>query len=357
MGAWQAGAANATELGLALCDASRRAFGIEHVNGRNAAFYPAPGIPLPLTTTITYERRPGADADSSRPLILLEATPAGRAPVWQAPLTVSALLEASAMWSEIITAFDTATADGLEHELPVLRDVQTLNEEYRREVYDPERRLYTSAATLLAARLKLSNAYDAFRIAGPLARISLNLTSDAFAALYVPDSWRAGSAEAVVQRLKQLRDPGFAFAMLAHHAPPLEPSADVRSWLDATCHAAGLCTTAAIEQAARLEMRSFIDGLGGPLRDVAVPLLELGLRNAEARNLVEPRSALIGISQGEETLWAPPLILGDGNVKRLKSVVQEPADLELLDISFNRAFEYERWLRTVASATDAATEC
>lgn len=151
------------------------------------------------------------------------------------PMTTTALLEATAVHTEIETERWC-----IDH-LPEERRATALDEmesKWFRKLYTPELGVYSAAVHWAANRLRLSTASEAYRKAAAVASVVLNLPESRFRDLTVPrkfSPWKDGNEHA-----KGRLELGYAYLLILSYADETLDALQGADWLDVLLNAAGL---------------------------------------------------------------------------------------------------------------------
>jgi hypothetical protein len=162
------------------------------------------------------------------------------------PLTAASLFEARAMATELEHLVSRKIAEFGQNKTKW----DSFNAEQQGMFYDVDLTIYSAPAHFLASRLNMSDPVPVYRLTAMLAWIALNVTDTLTLAINSPPGWDGvtGDAEALKERLVQVRDPGFLFFCLAAWAPPYDN--DDEAWIDACLERAGFPSRKVIEDAA-----------------------------------------------------------------------------------------------------------
>jgi hypothetical protein len=163
------------------------------------------------------------------------------------PFSVSALLEARAMAAEL--SMHVAAASKLPKDDALVEMAMASKLQIDR-LYDPRVAVYSAGAHLIGNVVGLRDAMRAFTLASQLAHVCLDLPSEMFPMLTVPDSfvpWKDRVPGAVAAR-----DRGFAFLVLTHHGADV-PTDEPAEWLEETVRRGGLPSLSEIRTASTEE--------------------------------------------------------------------------------------------------------
>ncbi|HLP85451.1 MAG TPA: hypothetical protein VK157_13970 [Phycisphaerales bacterium] len=169
------------------------------------------------------------------------------------PFSVSALLEARAMSAEMAVHLETASKLPEGERIFEMKMASNLQLD---RLYDPRLAVYNAAAHLIGNVIGIDDAIRAFKLASHLAHICLDLPSQLFNMLKVPNHFAAWKER--VPGAVAAGDRGFAFLVLAHHGADI-PTEEPAQWLEETVRRGGLPCLAEIKtksSAACAELRS-----------------------------------------------------------------------------------------------------
>ncbi len=241
--------------------------------------------------------------DEASPIVFTRFAHQHGAPVARVPFSVTALLEACALFAEeswrwaLIEDLDSTDARFLAR--------KELERDTLMRLYAPELAVYHVAVHLVANQLNIRNYRKALVAAENLSSLALNLPDDCFDALSVPDELHMTWGERARALLRN-RDRGFAFVLLSMTAPPL--GEDLASWHDEVLHAAGLPITRDAAHLVGIEAERLVDTLiDGPFSERARRLLSFGRARLAAQGVIGMPS-----TQGLDTTLLPPLGFADG---------------------------------------------
>ncbi|WP_046601798.1 hypothetical protein [Neorhizobium galegae] len=258
--------------------------------------------------------------DHQRPLLFVRFYGSGTLFIRQ-PMTVGALLETTATWSEIATGFEVAAtlmngADVVEKRL-IEKDLEIL-------LSDPDLTIYTAPVRMVAWFAKLDDFIQAYRVAASLAFVCLNLDKADFERLKPPEVMNAWGKWTYAA--KQNMDPAFAFACICISAGPWTADSTVESWVGGGLQASNLPADAEIRDKAI----AILEGKPKlPDTTWTLPthyLLSAGLESAKARSATFDPALTISLSIARK-LALPPLV---------------DSELEVGRLAFS-TFDYEIW--------------
>ena len=187
------------------------------------------------------------------------------------PLSVGALLETRAIFSEIVTGLQIIS--DTKEESSIVESV-IFGKELTELLYSPEFTTYTAPVHVLSARSHTRDPVLSYDLGSELAFISLNLTDELILRLHHPEGFRpfAGRRDAFIRN----KDRGYIFATLAFHAPEYTGQSQT-DYIERTLKAAGLPGKEEIYRHARSRIDEAVqlDGDQPPIR-VIKSLLGLG---------------------------------------------------------------------------------
>lgn len=151
------------------------------------------------------------------------------------PLSIAALLETTATWSELSTQFHTLSALG--------PDEQTVEEfflkrEYGERLYAPELSLYSAPVHLLAHYAKVQNPVIAYHLGALLSLVCLNLVGSHFRKMSIPTGLEAWGAR--VSAFKRTQSRPFAFMRICMNAPAWSEEITPIDWVNKALSNSGL---------------------------------------------------------------------------------------------------------------------
>lgn len=213
-----------------------------------------------------YEFNLQGHLDKDRPIFFVRFTDHHtRQDVARQPLTIGTLLEATAMWSEMLLGYECVQAMKPDE---AFVEASLVSREWNARIYDPSLTEYTAATHIICTTSKgKQDAFRGFEMAAILAHLVLNLPAECFDPIPHPPELLKSFGDAPI-KLIQNRNRGYAFAALAHLAPTRESGQSAREWLDTTLRLAGLPDRESILRQAELEISS------PPLLEVSGPYAE-----------------------------------------------------------------------------------
>jgi hypothetical protein len=230
------------------------------------------------------------------------------------PLTVGALLETLAMWSEMKTGLETIALLK-----PDERVVETglWTRRIIKYMYNPTLTEYTAPAHILSAGCGIGEVLSTYHHAALLAQIALNFPPRLLAKIQVE-----GFSEETNGAFRRFADPGFVYVALCRSAPASSPDADPAQWLDNTLSLAGLPSRAEILDEATQIMRDLFVSLP---EEATVPrlLVDLGITTHGARSAA-PEPSLTLVTAERDKLTLPPLFDADGDILLLNDRYPDP---------------------------------
>ncbi|MGO8374641.1 hypothetical protein ACC745_02765 [Rhizobium ruizarguesonis] len=258
--------------------------------------------------------------DHTRPILFVRFFGTGTLFIRQ-PMTVGALIETTATWSELATGFEVAASmsDGADivEKLHIEKELDTL-------LSDPNLTMYTAPVRMVAWFGKLDDFIQAYRVAASLAFVCLNLDKADFNRLKPPEVMNAWGKW--TDAAKQNMDPAFAFACICIGAGAWAEDSTVANWVDAGLKASNLSGAAQITEKAiaTLEEQPKL-----PETTWTPPthyLLSAGLESARARSETFDPALTLSLSIARE-LPLPPLV---------------DRELEVGRLAFS-TFHYDKW--------------
>jgi hypothetical protein len=242
--------------------------------------------------------------DESLPILFTRFAWPDDSPACRVPFSVASLLEASAMSTEWTTEAALIMMMGKPASDTQGQVLAAKSLDY---LYDPTVAEYSVAAHLVANRFKLSDPLTAFKFASYLSSVCLNLLDEHFGLLKIPDSFHPWSQR--IQAFIKRRDRGFAYAVLAHHAPSPDQMKDME-WINNTLTKSGLPPLPVLQELAIKRMKKVREEAAiGPLRSHRLYLLDLGVKFVEKVGII-PFVADFDIS----AVPLPPVVLSDMTV-------------------------------------------
>lgn len=143
------------------------------------------------------------------------------------PLSVAALLETTATWSELSTQFHTLRA------LPkdeMIVEEHFLRGEYGERLYAPELTLYSAPVHLLAHYAKIQNSVAAYHLGSMISLVCLNLVGSHFRKLKIPNGLDAWGRR--VSSFTRTESRPFAFMCICMNAPLWEDEMEPLEWVN-----------------------------------------------------------------------------------------------------------------------------
>jgi hypothetical protein len=225
-------------------------------------------------------------------------------------ITVSALWETSAVWSEILTHIGLISQ--LSEDEKIIEYALT-RRNYLSQVYSRAFSLYSAPAHLLSVNKTTKDIIWTYHLAATLVNICLNTPRRIIKKLRHPASF----SEFGQKRLNgfiQKADRGYLFAALCYNSPPADPEKSPWEWVDKALDRSGLPSSVEILDETRREMIKLdANTLAGEFGPELSYILEVGRQNFESRRKSgQVAVTLPSISEGNYFL--PPAVLGDCNV-------------------------------------------
>lgn len=237
------------------------------------------------------------------------------------PLVVGALIETTAVWSELKSGIQVAAT--LETGAAAVENALIMNE-LRELLEDPALTIYTAPARMVSHFAEIADYRTVYELAASLAYVCLNLRERDYSRLRTPALLNVWGKRNDASRRNM--DPAYAFAAICVHAGKKTVGQGVEDWLDVGLRKAGLKSAAEIRKAA-------VDAMGS---EANLPhslwalqgkyLREAGLVIANARSKSSDPALTMSLAVAEK-LPLPPLV--DSNL-----------DIGRLPYS---TFEYDQW--------------
>lgn len=210
---------------------------------------PSDGRTRPWSWQLTCGMRFNADGRlaSDRPIFFTQFIWPEGSSACRVPFSVSALLEARAMAAEL--SAHLVAASKLHNDYAQV-EIRLASQRQIEKLYDPELAVYSAGAHLVGNVVGLGDAMLAFNVASQLAHVCLDLPSELYQKLVIPDSfqpWKERVSSAIATC-----DPGFAFLVLCHHGAKV-PVRDLTQWLGETVCRGGLPSLSEIRSASTKE--------------------------------------------------------------------------------------------------------
>lgn len=151
------------------------------------------------------------------------------------PLSIAALLETTATWSELSTQFQTLTAlDKDEFRV----EEYLLKNEYGERLYAPELTLYSAPVHLLAHYSKIQNSVEAYHLGALLSLVCLNLVGSHFRKLKVPTGLEPWGKR--IDAFRKVQSRPFAFLCICMNAPIWTDTTAPMEWVNEALSNSGL---------------------------------------------------------------------------------------------------------------------
>lgn len=151
------------------------------------------------------------------------------------PLSIAALLETTATWSELSTQFQTMSAFDKDE---FLVEEYMLKNEYADRLYAPELTLYSAPVHLLAHYTKIQNSVEAYHLGALISLVCLNLVGSHFRKLKIPKDLEAWGDR--VSAFKRSQSRTFAFLCICMNAPSWTEDRKPIEWVDEALSNSGL---------------------------------------------------------------------------------------------------------------------
>ncbi|MGV1785859.1 MULTISPECIES: hypothetical protein [Agrobacterium] len=237
------------------------------------------------------------------------------------PLVVGALLETTAMWSELKSGIEVAAT--LESGAATVENI-FIDNELRGLLEDPTLTIYTAPARMVSHFADISEYRAVYELAASLAYVCLNLRERDYSRLRVPALMNVWGKRNDASRKNM--DPAYAFAAICVHGGRKAAGQAVEDWLDLGLARAGLPQAAAIRQAAVDAMRGEAHLPPSPWALQGKYLREAGIIVADARSRSSDPALTMSLAVAEN-LPLPPLVDSNLEVGRLPY----------------SSFEYDEW--------------
>ncbi len=238
------------------------------------------------------------------------------------PFSATSLLESSAMHFEL--AIHNLFASQLAHGERQVEETQ-IESLWRQSLYTPALGKYSTAAHLIANRLALSAANEAYPLASALASVCLNISDDVFDRLSVPKDFEMWG-ERNIAAIKG-RDRGYAYLAIAFHAIN-EYTDNPRLWVDAAVQAAGLPPVDELELTARQELDVIsTTAMDGPFSKRLTEIVAAGNDIFDAVGIVP---TIDGTLKALGDLKMPPIVCSDCNWHRFGKpwLINDPTETD-----------------------------
>lgn len=244
-----------------------------------------------------------------RPFVFTTFSNSGGQRIIRVPFSMFALTEATATYAELKVKSQSLAF--LDSDARLVEQAR-LEQEFRRNLYDPKLAIYSTATHCLANSIQLEDAFLAYEYSSALSILCLNLPRILFDHLLLPEYFSTWGSR--VQALRELADPGFAFFAIASQAPRYEDEMPVEQWLQGAAKSAGLPELATIEALTLSQMEQVRnEQIKGGYSDQAESLLSIGRDNFTRRG-VWGRGVLSMEGMYSSSIRLPPVVLGDGHI-------------------------------------------
>jgi len=290
-----------------------------------AAQLPWDGKVWQYSTSLGVEYGGDGKPREDRPILFTRFSTNDGMYLCRVPLTMVALLEVSAVNSELL--LDSSLTCALDDDQKKKFSVQVLPE-YLQRIYDGRLAEYSAAAHCLANLHRTKDVYRAYSLASALSNLCLNLPDELLDSIRVPDELRDPRGR--MEQLLQLRSEGAAFMLISwhgHKASNASQELGVEAWIEEAVISAGLPRLEEIKELTLAEMKHLEEGIvEGEETDRLKNLLAIGRHNFKIRGLIgtdEPVPAMV--SQDSEAKL-PPVLLGDDRLFCFPGNCAEDAD-------------------------------
>lgn len=192
--------------------------------------------PWQINFSCGIEFNPNGRPDEQKPVIFVRFGDhyTGKQLVRQ-PLSIAALLETTATWSELSTQFHTISALGADE-----RKVEEFffSREYGERLYTPELTLYSAPVHLLAHYARIQSTPLAYHLGALLSLACLNLVGSHFRTLKAPSELAAWGTR--VSAFRKAKSIPFAFMCVCMNAPKWSGKSTPIDWVDEALTSSGL---------------------------------------------------------------------------------------------------------------------
>jgi hypothetical protein len=226
------------------------------------------------------------------------------------PITVAALWETTAVWSELVTEFQLLQNVPDDERMIY---VQLWAREHLIRVYSKDLSLYSAPAHIMSIRTGTKDLHLTYMLAAAVTNICLNMSNRLFRRIRPPASFKQFDRKRL-NGFAEHADRGYLFVVLCASGPQWEPGTTADEWINEALARCGLPDSSEILDEARERMQRLqAQAIEGRFRPVLDYLLAIGLQNFDARRReAHPGISLAQIARGAYLL--PPAILNDGNV-------------------------------------------
>ncbi|WP_114859721.1 hypothetical protein [Azospirillum brasilense] len=274
--------------------------------------------PWTIEFSCGQEFSPDGRINPAHPLMFVRfgENPSG-ALVARQPLTVGALLETIATYSELKSGMPLLyKPDPIEMKI----DSQNWSKEKSSILYQAELTTYTAPAHLLSFRTKTGEMLLSYEKAASLAYVCLNLTDESFDRLKHPKEYEPFGEDRLAAFIKA-RNRGYAFAAIATYAPVHDDAVATQDWLNLAMENAGLLSIGELQQRAYAHFESLSRQLTvrNDLDLVRDYLLEIGRQVFGIRSQIgSPEITQSALSNRKMPL--PPLFDSEGTLMEVGEV-------------------------------------
>lgn len=258
--------------------------------------------------------------DATRPILFVrfDDNETG-APLIRQPLTVGALLETTAVASEIFASFAYVRASVPAEEQTVAFHQASASLSAR--LYDPDLTLYSAPVHLFAKMAGITEAAQAYHFAATLAHLCLNLTADQIGSVLLPsgmEEWQD-----LFPHFKERSDRAFVFAAVCFNLERWQSDFKLDSWIDTALLKSGLPNSDTIIATALDKMAKHEAAGSDPLlREAHQYMLELGAGVAKGRL----KNSLFGPTQAQASIGlVPAMIDSEGELFHFPGQSFDPA--------------------------------
>lgn len=176
------------------------------------------------------------DLDLSKPIIFVRFRSSDDIPIIRVPLSVTSLLETTAVAREIVIKIDAISRM---EEQKGERELEILQTRLEKQLYNPELTLYSVAVHTVSNLLKISDPIIGYQISSQIASLALNLPNSVFENIIIPENTKEYWGDHCPEFLKS-RNRGFAFFCLTMNYSNRNQEYDQGSFIDDVLECSGL---------------------------------------------------------------------------------------------------------------------
>lgn len=235
----------------------------------------SPRDPWAIEYTSGIEFDENGYADPTNPILFVKFSDRRSGSlVARQPLSVSAMLETNARWSELATGLEILRTMGKDEQLV---EQKLWGTSLLEAIYHPELTEYSGPAHMLSVLAGTREIFSTYHAASIMSFVALNVPNRLFESIIHPNNFDIYGAERL-SAFRRRKNRAFIFAVLCHFADPYPDNlADVPAWIDSALARAGLPKTSDVLQAAQAEMPSAKNVLiESEYSDTARYLLDVG---------------------------------------------------------------------------------